>query len=156
MTKADKAAKATKDAPSMLNCAKKAKRLCFVCCNIIKGKSRERCEFSKGRQELYKKAFKKTSIKNLDKPYTPSLVCSSCDRKMRDIVHGKMEAFKPAKWRKPNKHHDDCFVCKLNIPTSYRKYKEIVFPEDMSCDLPSETLDKGKDSGDEDSESDEE
>lgn len=82
---------------------------CYVCARFQKVKQRNPIDDTY--KDLYKKAFKVKKLKNLNKPFTPSVICDTCKRNL--AAHDKkgvpLRFKRPAIWCTPQK--DDCYCC---------------------------------------------
>lgn len=101
--------------------SKKNRNFCYVCANYVLVKNRN--DFSKDQQKLYCSVFNVKCCKNLNKWWSPKILCKSCLNNMVKHDSGKrMLTHSPAIWHQPkDKHHADCYICQTELTPAQKK-----------------------------------
>lgn len=83
---------------------------CYVCAKYQKVKNRN--QFTDKDTDMFKKAYKVKKLKNLNKDFTPNMICTTCRRNMVEYIKkNKPLKFKrPAIWCVPE-GEKDCYCC---------------------------------------------
>ena len=63
-------------------------------------------------------AYFEVKLGDQDKQWAPNIVYKTCMEHLTQWIVGKMRSLKfgvPMVWREPKNHHDDCYICLINI-----------------------------------------
>lgn len=96
-------------------CVNSRESFCYICGKYMLSKQQN--NITNLVKNMYKMYFD-YNIRNLEKPWTPNKVCTTCVSELRKWSKGKKNSFniaKPMQWREPQDHTQDCYFCCCNV-----------------------------------------
>jgi len=109
---------------------------CYICARFINGPKRQ---FNENLQLLYWKYFKSSCL-DLQKEFTPSYICSTCQRYLYEFKNNPLFCFPfscPAIWTEFSSHENgECYFCTTKRPALKRKAE---YNNCSNCKIPKST-----------------
>ncbi|XP_049306156.1 uncharacterized protein LOC125776677 [Bactrocera dorsalis] len=117
-------------------CTNDPDMFCYICGEYTL--VRHRRQFRDSIQSIYPKYFG-IEPKNIDKPWTPNILCSLCQIILVQWESGSTKRYVkfnvPMIWREPTCHTEDCYICMTKV-LGFGKSRKVIYANVPTVSLP--------------------